>query len=190
MVDRGILSLLQQLTKVLTERMEAFQYNIALQELQNFVWHELCDYYIEIAKTKLYTPRKSWMRKSAQYTLYTALWILTTMYSPFAPHITEEIRQHLFNKTILEANWPVIDENLIDKEAERSWKILKEAISTIRKVKSHLRLPLNAEIPNAIIHYENESSKEILERLRIDIKEVGKVKRVIILKKAKSNRCT
>ena len=83
-----------------------------------------------------------------------------------------------------ESDWPTINENLMDKEAEKAWKILKEAISDIRKLKSELRLPLNVEIPNATIHYEDESSKEILERIKIDIREAGKVKRVMILKKA------
>jgi len=183
-VDKGILSLLQQLIKVVTEKMESFQFNIALKELQNFVWHEFCDYYIEIAKNRLYTPRKRWIKNSAQHTLYMTLWTLTHLYAPFAPHIAEEISQRLFSKTTLEAEWPTINENLIDKEAEKAWNILKEAISAIRKLKSEFRLPLNAEIPNATIHYGDESSKEILEALRFDIKEAGKVKRVRILKKA------
>ncbi|MGC9345794.1 MAG: class I tRNA ligase family protein, partial [Candidatus Bathyarchaeales archaeon] len=140
---------------------------------------------IEISKSRLYAQRKSWMKKSAQYTLHITLWTLTRLYAPFAPHISEEISQHLFNKTTLETEWPTVNENLIDKEAEEAWKILKEAISTIRKLKSQLRLPLNAEIQNVIIRCEDENCKEILERLKIDIEDVGKVKRVIILKKAK-----
>ena len=187
LVDKGILSFLQQLIKVLTEKMEAFHYNTALQEFQNFVWHEFCDYYLEIAKSRLYAPRKSWMKRSAQYTLYITLWTLTRLYAPFAPHISEEISQHLFNKVMLEAEWPTVNENLMDKEAEEAWKILKGAISAIRKLKSQLRLPLNAEIPNVIIRCENESSKEILERLKSDVKEAGKVKCVIILKKAEKH---
>ena len=184
LVDKGILSLLQQLIKAVTEKMEAFQFNIALKELQNFVWHEFCDYYVEIAKNRLYTPRKSWMKKSAQYTLYVTLWTLIRLYTPFAPHIAEEIGEHLFNETMLEAEWPTVGEDMMDKRAEKAWIILKEAMSTIRKLKSELRLSLNVEIANATIHYEDESSKEILEILKVDIEEAGKAKRVEILKKA------
>jgi len=184
LVDKGVLSLLQQLVKVVTEKMEAFQFSIALKELQNFVWHEFCDYYLEIAKNRLYSPREGWMKKSAQYTLYVTLWTLTRLYAPFAPYIAEEISQRLFNKTTLEADWPTINENLMDKKAEKTWIILKEAMSTIRKLKSELRLPLNVEIPNATIHYEDESSKEILEKLKSDVKEAGKVEHVRIVRKA------
>lgn len=184
LVDKGILSLLQQLIKAVTEKMEAFQFNIALKELQNFVWHEFCDYYVEIAKNRLYTPRKGWMKKSAQYTLSVTLRMLTSLYAPFAPHIAGEIGQHLFNETKLEAEWPTANENLMDKKAEKAWIFLKEAMSNIRKLKTQKRLPLNMEITNATIHYKDESSKQILEKLKIDIKEAGKVKHVKILKKA------
>jgi len=188
LVDKGILSLLQQLIKAVTEEMESFQFNIALKEFQDFVWHEFCDYYLEIAKNRLYSPRKGWMKKSAQYTLYVALWTLTRLYAPFAPHIAEEIGQWIFNKTMLEVEWPTINGKLMDKEAERAWKLLKEAMSTIRRLKSELRLPLNVEIPKLIVRYENEGSKEILDGLKMDIKEAGKVKHVEILKKTKRAR--
>jgi len=180
-VDRGILSRLQKLIKVLTENMETFQFNLTLQELQNFVWHEFCDYYIEIAKSRLYTPKKEWIKKSAQYTLYTLIWTLTRLYTPLAPHITEEISYNLFNKSMLESKWPSVNQKLIDEDSERAWIILKEAMSNIWKLKSQLRLPLNAEISNAIIRCENENLKEILKKLKIDIKEAGKIKRVKIL---------
>jgi len=180
-VDKGILSHLQKLIRVLTENMETFQFNIALQQLQNFVWHELCDYYIEIAKNRLYTPEKGCMKRSAQYTLYIVLWTLTCLYAPFAPHLAEEISHNLFNKSTLEANWPNMNRNLTNAEGEKAWLILKEAISGIRKLKSRLRLSLNAEIPEAVIHCKDQSLKEVLEKLEIDIKEAGKIRRVKIL---------
>lgn len=124
------------------------------------------------------------MKKSAQYTLYVTLWTLAHLYTPFAPHIAEEIGEHLFNETMLEAEWPTVSEDLMDKRAEKAWIILKEAMSTIRKLKSELRLSLNVEIADATIHYEDESSKEILERLKVDIEEAGKIKHVEILKRA------
>jgi len=110
--------------------------------------------------------------------------MLTSLYAPFAPHVAGEISQHLFNETKLEAEWPTTNENLMDKKAEKAWIFLKEAMSTIRKLKTQKRLPLNMEITSATIHYKDESSKQILEKLKIDIKEAGKVKHVKILKKA------
>jgi len=184
MFDKGILSLLQQLIKTFTENMEAFRFDIALKEFHSFVWHEFCNYYLELVKHRLYTPLKGWMKKSAQYTLYMVLWTLIRLFAPFAPHLTEEISQCLFNKTALGADWPTIDENMIDEEAENAWKALKEAVSTVRKSKSQQRIQLDAEIPEVTIHCENENSKRILGRLRMDIKEIVKAKRVVIVTKA------
>jgi valyl-tRNA synthetase len=180
-IDKGILSLLQKLTNSLTEKMEAFQFNIALQKLQEFVWHELCDYYIENAKSRLYTPKKEWMRKSAQYTLRTLMWTLTRLYAPFAPHITEEISQTLFKKSALNNDWPKLNQNLIDEKAEVIWAILKDVTSKIWKIKSQRRLSLNAEIQNITIRCKDESLTKTLWKLKTEIKDVGKIKRIKIL---------
>jgi valyl-tRNA synthetase len=182
-VDRGILSLLQKLIVEMTKDIENYHYSIALKKFQNFLWHEFCDHYIEIAKNRLYNPKQSWMQKSSQYTLYVILRVLTHLFSPFAPHLTEEIAQHFFQETMSKACWPVINENLTSEEAEQTWRNLKEAISTIRKTKSQLRLSLNAEIPEGKIYCQDKNSREILEKLKPEIREVTKAKRVIILER-------
>jgi valyl-tRNA synthetase len=72
-VDHWILARLQQLVADVTSHMEKFQYNLALQKIQDFVWHEFCDYYIELVKHRLHNPPRRWMRKSAEYTISHAL---------------------------------------------------------------------------------------------------------------------
>ena len=114
------------------------------------------------------------MKKSAQYTLYVTLRMLTSLYAPFAPHIAGEIGQHLFNETMLEAEWPTVSEDMMDKRAEKAWIILKEARSTIRKLKSELRLSLNVEIAalkqeiinlSSVKTEEKENYEKILNRV-------------------------
>jgi valyl-tRNA synthetase len=180
-IDKAILSFLQKLTNSLTEKMEAFQFNIVLQQLQEFVWHEFCDYYIENAKGRLYMPKKEWMEKSAKYALHTLIWTLARLYAPFAPHITEEISQTLFKKSALNNDWPKLNQDLIDINAEEAWTILKDVTSKIWKIKSQRRLPLNAEIQSITIRCKDENVKETLWKLKTEIKEVGKIKRLKIL---------
>lgn len=180
-VDKGILSIFQRLTVDLTEHMETFQYNLALQELQSFVWHEFCDYYLEIIKSRFYGARKDWIRESAQYTLHTILLKVLNMYMPFAPHIAEELIERLFSKTELKADWPTANEKLINEEDESAWVLLREAISSIRKFKSDHRLPLSAEIPEFIVHCNDENTRRMLETLENDIKEAGKTRRIGIV---------
>jgi valyl-tRNA synthetase len=185
-VDQWILTCLQQLITDVTWHMEKFQYNLALQKIQNFVWHQLCDHYLELAKYRLYNPPRKWMKRSAQYTIGHVLWTILRLYAPFAPHITEEIFQKLYSQhtlaTIHIARWPTINTKLINKEASETGKLLKEIISTIRKLKSQHRLPLNAEIPHATIQCAEDNTRNMLQKIRLDIKETGKIRRVTILK--------
>jgi valyl-tRNA synthetase len=178
LIDKGILSLLQKLVKSITEKMERFQYDKALQGLQNFVWHELCDYYIEAVKSRLYIKGESERKRSAQYTLHTILDTVLRLYAPFAPHITEEISHNLFGRSTHESSWPEANQDLISSEGEEAWLLLKRAMSSIWKLKSQMKLPLNAEIPRAVICYKNEIERELLIKIMRDVKEAGKVQRL------------
>lgn len=185
-VDQWILACLQRLIEKTTQHMEKFQYNIALREIQSFLWHQFCDDYLELVKYRLYNPPRKWMKKSAQYTINYVLWTLLRLFSPFAPHITEEIFHKLYSKTNLEtihvAKWPTINKKLMNKEASETGELLKEVISTVRRLKSQQRLPLNAEISHITIYCKENNIRDRLQRVRLDIKEAGRIKRVSILK--------
>jgi len=185
-VDRWILACLQQLIANVTLHMEKFQYNLALHKIQSFVWRQFCDYYLELAKYRLYNPPREWMRNSAQYTLNHVLLTLLRLYAPFAPHITEEIFKKLYGKRNLEtihiAKWPTVNRKFVNKESLETGELLKEVISTVRKLKSQRRLPLNAEASHITIYCKKNNIRDRLQRVRLDIKETGKSRRVIILK--------
>jgi len=184
--DQWILTCLQQLIADVTQHMEKFQHNLALREIQSFVWHRFCDHYLELVKYRLYNPPRKWVKKSAQYTLNHVFWTLLRLYAPFAPHITEEIFQKLYSKpsltTIHTARWPTINRRLVNKEAWETGELLKEVISTVRRLKSQRRLPLNAEAPHIAIYCKEKNIRDRLQRVQVDIKETGKIKRVTVLK--------
>lgn len=184
-VDAWILSRLQSLIKSITEAMEKFQFNLVIQKYQNFVWHEFCDHYIEFAKYRLYASKKKWMKKSAQYALNETLLTLIQLYAPIAPHITEEIYQQLFKKhkheTLHSTAWPQFQQKLINKKAEDTVKILGKVISAVRRFKSQHGLSLSEKIPSIIICYPREKNvAQVLQSLRMDIKEIGKIERITI----------
>jgi len=184
-VDRWILTRLQQLVADVTSHMERFQYRLALQKIRNFVWHEFCDHYLELVKYRLHNPPREWMRKSAEYTLGNVLCAILRLCTPFTPHITEEIFQNLHKQglnSINTAKWPTTNQKLIDKEALKTGELLKEVTSAIRRLKSQRKLPLNAEVHRITIHCKEDKIRERLRRVRRDIKETGKSKRVVILR--------
>lgn len=178
LIDKGVISLLQKLIGSVTENMEKFQFDKALQQLQNFVWHELCDYYIEASKSMLHARCGNKSKRSVQYTLRVVLDTVLRLYAPFAPHITEELSYNLFGRSVHESLWPKADQNLISREGEEAWGLFKRAMSSIWKLKSQMKLPLNAEIPSAVICYKTETQKKLLIQIMKDIEETGKIKQL------------
>jgi len=126
--------------------MDVFDYSQTMKEVEYFLWHELADHYIEMAKSLIYINENV---ESIRYTLYILGFGILKLFAPFFPHITEEIYQEYFRqfeniKSIHISTWP--EENLIDEEAENSGEIVKNYIAQIRSIKSENGMALNAPL--------------------------------------------
>ena len=113
-----------------------------LQKLYDFVWDELCDWYIELTKTRLY-DKECPTRLAAQQTLCHVLSETLKLLHPFMPFITEEIWQHLphVGESIMVSDWPNYDEKNIYKEEEERIERIKETIREIRNTRSQMNVP-------------------------------------------------
>ncbi|RLI31117.1 valine--tRNA ligase [Candidatus Bathyarchaeota archaeon] len=185
-IDRWLLAKLEDVTKRVTDALERNAFNIALDTLRNFTWHVFCDNYIEIVKHRLYQPDVYGEegKKSAQYTLYTALFRIVQLLAPFCPHITEEIYQRMYAeemgfKSIHVSRWPT--PGPVDEEALASGDLAVAVISAIRREKASRRLPLNAVISRARVYAANEENAEKLRLFHQDICGTCKVDKLDIL---------
>jgi valyl-tRNA synthetase len=193
LLDSWLLSKLERTVKRTTEAFENCQFNIALEEVRNFTWHEFCDQYIEAAKDRLYKPdyygRES--REAAQYTLYMTLYKILQLLAPVMPHITEEIYQamcagEIEPKSIHMTRWPGFDEKQVNEEAEEYGSLVTSLISQIRREKSENKMPLNTSIKLLKIYVENKKNALNLERATKDIAGSCKTEKIeIIAKKGK-----
>src|SRR6202008_4843357 len=100
--EKWILSRLQATAAAVDTALEAFRFSDAADAIYHFVWDELCDWYIELAKRDLHQsdevepdPAKTARRHVVQGVLATALETTMRMLHPFAPYVTEEIWQKL-----------------------------------------------------------------------------------------------
>ena len=143
-VDKWILSKVNTLAKDVTENMDKYELGIAVQKVYDFIWEEFCDWYIEIAKVRLY--KKEDDPKAAN----TALWVLKTvltnalkMLHPYMPFITEEIFCTLCpeEETIMLAPWPEYTEewNFVKEEADV--ETIKVLVKGIRNIRSEMNVP-------------------------------------------------
>jgi valyl-tRNA synthetase len=168
LIDRWLLSKLQNLIKQVTDAYENFQFFQALESIRNFTWHVFCDHYIEAVKYRLYSKEsdKANSRKAAQYTLCETLYRIIQLLAPICPHITESIYQALpefykESKSIHLSKWPNYVQKFIDKKAEKEGELILSIISEVRKEKSRMRLSLKEPIKKLIVYAKNDKLKLI-----------------------------
>ena len=142
--DKWILSKLNTLAKEIKQNMANYDLGVAIDKIQNFIWNEFCDWYIEITKTRLYNKEKSGnkSRKAAQFMLNKVLSDSLKLLHPFMPFVTEKIYLELYNndESIMIAKYPEYKEEYDFKEDEQSIEQIKEAITGIRNVRTQMNV--------------------------------------------------
>ncbi|UCH70536.1 MAG: valine--tRNA ligase [Candidatus Bathyarchaeota archaeon] len=187
LLDRWLISKLERTTGTVTEAYESCQFNIATEETRNFIWHTLCDQYIEAIKHRLYRPDKYGKGKKAAalHTLYTVIFRALQLMAPVSPHMTEEIYQVMYAKdkkheSIHVSPWPTPDKEKIDETAEKCGALITAVISAVRKEKAERKMPLNATIRKLTIYASTKEEVNILDQSKEDIEGTCKTERIDI----------
>ncbi len=153
LADKWILSRLQDTVKDVTSLLERFELGEAGRAIYDFIWSEVCDWYIEIAKPRLYNKEAAAERATAQHVLATVLVSAMKLLHPYMPFITEEIYQCLPHEaeSIMISKWPVADESLIDPEAERGMNAIMDSIKAIRNMRAEVNANPGKKIPAVML---------------------------------------
>ena len=126
--------------------MDKFELGIAVQKVYDFIWDEFCDWYIEMAKYRIYhTEEAPKAANAALWTLKTVLGQALKMLHPFMPFVTEEIYAALVPEedSLMMASWPVYAEERAYKEAERVVAHMKEIVRGIRNIRAEMNVANN-----------------------------------------------
>jgi len=151
--DEWILSRLQTTMTETANSIEQYRFDHAAQTLYDFVWNEYCDWYLELSKPVLWDDTSS--NELRQGTLRTLLEVLETilrLMHPLMPFITEEIWQNVAPRlgisgdTIMLAQWPEADHELINSNAEAEMEWLKSIIVAVRTIRSESNIPPGDEL--------------------------------------------
>lgn len=153
LADKWILSRLQDTIKDVTGLLERFELGEAGRAIYDFIWSEVCDWYIEIAKPRLYNKEAAAERATAQHVLATVLVSAMKLLHPYMPFITEEIYQCLPHEaeSIMISKWPVADESLVDPEAERGMNAIMDSIKAIRNMRAEVNANPGKKIPAVML---------------------------------------
>ncbi len=156
LVDKWIFSRLNKTIVDVNKKLESFTLDEAAKSAYEFLRGDFCDWYVEMAKPRLYGNEDAKTKKTVQYVLWTILESGLRLLHPFMPYITEEIWQKLGSgeETIMLRAFPELDENSLDDESEKNMEYLKGVISAIRNIRAEMNIS-PAKTVNAIIKTSN-----------------------------------
>ena len=140
--DRWILHKLDNLIKEVNGNLENYDLGIALDKIYNFIWNEFCDWYIEIAKSRLYSKNEE-EKVQVSFVLNYVFGDSLKLLHPFMPFITSEIYSKLVNyddKDLMVTHWPKTKQRVEYNETKDFLENLKQIIIGIRNVRANMNV--------------------------------------------------
>ena len=174
--DRWILSAWGRCIGLVDRALAEFEFSRAATVLHHFLWHDLADRYIEIAKESLSGALgEAAARRSRAVLLYVVDRTLRALH-PIVPHVTEELYRAIPHSDggLVRARWPSPEEVRPDPEADLAIERLSETIRTLRALKAEHRVPA-AELPPARVV---ASGVEVAALLRSEAPRIARLARV------------
>jgi valyl-tRNA synthetase len=165
--DRWILSQLSESISKVTKSLEAYRFNDAASILYDFIWHQYCDWYLEISKF-------SSDKETTQRVLFTVLRGCLKLLHPFMPFVTEEIWQKLPEKSskwIMTSEWP--QAGAVDEKAVEKMKKLIGVITAVRNTRSFWNIPVKDQI-KVLLSVKEKGDEEVLDENKLLIKKLAR----------------
>lgn len=145
--DRWILHRLNETVRDVTRLIDSYEFGETGRLLYNFIWDDLCDWYIEFSKLSLYGSDEA-AKKTTKSVLAYVLDRTQRLIHPFMPFISEEIWQHLPHEgeTITLAAWPTFEARFEAPEAVREMELLMDIIRSVRNIRAEVNVPMSKKV--------------------------------------------
>jgi valyl-tRNA synthetase len=191
LADKWILSRLNSTISELNKALDSFYINDATKILYDFIWHDYCDWFVEMVKTRLYGSERDEVKKVV---LNRAIFIYEQalkLLHPFMPFVTEEIWQSLAERkdgeSIMTSPFPVADEKWIDRETEADGLFMQNVVNAVRTIRGELDVPPSKEI-NIILNFHSTEKEKHLQKYESYLKRLTKTKDVTLLRDSQKPR--
>ena len=180
--DRWIISRFERAIKQVDLAMKSYRFDLASQQLYEFIWNEYCDWYVELSKPTLWDEEKN--PENAQATRFVLIFILEKtlrLLHPFMPFITEEVWQKIAplisinGQSIMMESYPTYDRENIDEEAEEHIEWLKGVILSIRNIRGEMDISPAKSI-NILLRNGSLTDKERMEIHKLYLQKLAKLK--------------
>ncbi|MFZ8988385.1 MAG: valine--tRNA ligase [Methylophilaceae bacterium] len=160
--DRWIVSIFQKTLSNITTHFENYRFDLAAQEMYQFIWDEYCDWYLEVAKVQLNESNEHAIRRGTKRTLLGILESMLRMIHPIMPFISEEIWQIIAKKigiqgdTIMLQKYPVARHEKIDNDSIEWMTTLKIMVEECRKLRGEMNISPAEKVPLIMIGNEEK----------------------------------
>jgi valyl-tRNA synthetase len=178
-VEAWILSRLQQVIQETRAHLDSYEFDQAAHTLYQFIWHEFCDWYLELIKPQLYDKENPEARRHCQAVLLKVLSAILRLLHPFMPFITEEIWQKLpgAQGSVMVAPYPQPDSVWHNPEAEAELQLLMATITAIRNIRGEMNVPPATQV-EVFLHSREARPLEALSRQASAIKILARVRQL------------
>ena len=161
--DQWILMRLARVTRQTSLSLDNYKFNEAATAIYQFVWHEVCDWYLEAIKPTLYDDTDIIARRATRQVLWTVLHDALLLLHPFAPFVTEEIWEKLpgTRGSIMQAEFPKTDRYPRDETAETQMDFIMGVITGIRNIRGEMNITPSAAL-QVIVQSENAAIRTLV----------------------------
>ncbi len=164
LADKWILEEYNKTVTNITNNLDKFELGEAASAVYDFIWNTYCDWYIELAKPRLYNKEGGRDRQTVQYLLVSILRHMMELLHPFMPFVTEHIWQHLPHEgeSIMVAPWPSTLSMDGFRSAAAHMNVMMDGIKGIRNMRAEMNVPMGKR-SEVILVPATEELKGILE---------------------------
>jgi len=185
LADRWILSRLHSTIADFDHAMTTFEINHATKIVYDFVWHDFCDWYVEMIKGRLYGDEPDDVKRVVLTRAIGVFDHALRLLHPFMPFVTEELWQHIDQReagqSIMVAPFPVHDDKWIEKKTESEMTFVQDVINSIRNVRGELSVPPSKEI-QLIINFSDEAKEAVIQKYQNYFQRLARVTKIERLK--------
>ena len=182
LADKWILEEYNKTVTNITNNLDKFELGEAASAVYDFIWNTYCDWYIELAKPRLYNKEGGRDRQTAQYLLVSILRHMMELLHPFMPFVTEHIWQHLPHEgeSIMVAPWPSTLSMEGFDSAAAHMNVMMDGIKGIRNMRAEMNVPMGKR-SEVILVPATEELKGILETHGDYFHTLGLAEKVTVL---------
>ncbi len=165
--DRWILARTEKVVETVTRYLDGYFFGEAARLLYDFIWGEVCDWYLEMAKPALRGEEGPERKVATQLTLRRVFHSFLRLLHPFIPFVTEELWQAFrFGEEALDFTaWPEVNVEYGDADALRSMNLFQDFVRAVRNLRAEAHLPPQQQIARILVVSREDKVRSLVESM-------------------------